>query len=177
MARHHARADFQYRQRGISRLVKLNLENRTAAHPEEHLGLGWIKAVGHVRSHMPMLPGSPPACAMMNHIYLDQHQILSIGLMRRRAGGNRLSLAGASRKGFAMGTKAFFAKSRTQFRRLRDDESGNVAPIFALALLPILGFVGAAHDYSRGNSIRTAMQAAIDGTALNMIKSANALTS
>ena len=76
-----------------------------------------------------------------------------------------------------MGTKALFAKSCTQFRHLRDDESGNVAPIFALALLPILGLVGASVDYSRGNSIRTAMQAAVDGTALNMIKSANALTS
>jgi len=46
------------------------------------------------------------------------------------------------------------------------DQRGGVAPIFALAIVPIIGLVGAAVDYSRGNAARTAMQAALDATAL-----------
>ena len=46
------------------------------------------------------------------------------------------------------------------------DQRGGVAPIFALAIIPIIGLVGAAVDYSRGNAARTAMQAALDATAL-----------
>src|SRR5436190_22924375 len=48
---------------------------------------------------------------------------------------------------------------------LRDRRAG-VAPMFALALVPIVGFVGAAIDYSRANSVKVAMQAAVDATAL-----------
>ena len=43
---------------------------------------------------------------------------------------------------------------------------GNVAVTFALSLFPILGLVGAAIDYSRANSVKAAMQAAVDSTAL-----------
>lgn len=43
---------------------------------------------------------------------------------------------------------------------------GNVAVLFAISLLPILGFVGAAIDYSRATKARTAMQAALDSAAL-----------
>jgi Flp pilus assembly protein TadG len=42
--------------------------------------------------------------------------------------------------------------------------------IFAFALVPILIFVGAAIDYSRANSARSSMQAAIDSTALMLSK-------
>ena len=38
--------------------------------------------------------------------------------------------------------------------------------IFAIAILPVLGFVGAAIDYSRASKARTSMQAALDFTAL-----------
>jgi Flp pilus assembly protein TadG len=49
---------------------------------------------------------------------------------------------------------------------------GNVAITFAIATLPILGFVGAAVDYSRANSVKAAMQAALDSTALMLSKEA-----
>ena len=44
--------------------------------------------------------------------------------------------------------------------------------IFALAVIPIFGAVGVAVDYSRGNSARTAMQAALDATTLMIAKEA-----
>ena len=43
---------------------------------------------------------------------------------------------------------------------------GNVAVIFAITLVPVLGLIGAAIDYSRINSARSSMQAALDSTAL-----------
>src|SRR5215468_6327801 len=49
---------------------------------------------------------------------------------------------------------------------------GNVAITFAIATLPILGFVGAAVDYSRANSVKAAMQTALDATALMLSKEA-----
>lgn len=42
--------------------------------------------------------------------------------------------------------------------------------IFAIALLPVLSFVGAAVDYSRAAQARSAMQAALDSTALMVSK-------
>ncbi len=39
-------------------------------------------------------------------------------------------------------------------------------PIFALALVPMIGLVGAAVDYSRGNAVRASLQASLDATAL-----------
>jgi Flp pilus assembly protein TadG len=61
------------------------------------------------------------------------------------------------------------------FGRNRD---GNIAVIFALALLPILSFVGVAVDYSRASAARTAMQGALDSTALMVAKdlSSNLIT-
>ena len=52
------------------------------------------------------------------------------------------------------------------------DQRGGVAPMFALAIVPIIGLVGAAVDYSRGNAARTAMQAALDATALMLSRDA-----
>ena len=69
------------------------------------------------------------------------------------------------------------AKLCAQARSLRDDQSGNVAAIFALALVPAVGLIGAAVDYSRGNATRSSMQAAVDATALNLVRSASSLTS
>ena len=46
------------------------------------------------------------------------------------------------------------------------DRRGGVAPLLALAAIPLMGSVGAAVDYSRANSARAAMQAAADGAAL-----------
>jgi Flp pilus assembly protein TadG len=52
------------------------------------------------------------------------------------------------------------------------DTRGGVAPMFALALVPLIGLVGAAVDYSRGNAVRTAMQASLDATALMLSRDA-----
>ena len=49
---------------------------------------------------------------------------------------------------------------------------GGVAPLLALAAIPLMGFVGAAVDFSRATSARTAMQAAVDATALALAKDA-----
>ncbi len=47
---------------------------------------------------------------------------------------------------------------------------GNIAVTFVVALLPLLGFVGAAIDYSRAANARSAMQAALDSTSLMLSK-------
>lgn len=60
--------------------------------------------------------------------------------------------------------------------RFMQDRRGGVAPMFALAIIPLIGLVGAAIDYSRANSVRVGMQAAIDATALAMAKLAPTLT-
>lgn len=62
------------------------------------------------------------------------------------------------------------------FARFWKDRRANVAPIFAIAVIPMIGLTGAAIDYSRANSVRTGMQAAIDATALAMAKLAPGLT-
>ena len=66
---------------------------------------------------------------------------------------------------------------RQKLRELRGAEGGNVAVIFTIALLPIVGLTGAAIDYSRASSVKTAMQAALDATSLAMAKEAANLTS
>jgi Flp pilus assembly protein TadG len=48
--------------------------------------------------------------------------------------------------------------------------------MFALAIVPIIGFVGAAVDFSRGNAARTAMQASLDATALMLSRDAANMT-
>ncbi len=42
--------------------------------------------------------------------------------------------------------------------------------IFTIAAIPLIGFVGAAIDYSRANAARSTMQAALDSTALMLSK-------
>ncbi|HWW46613.1 MAG TPA: TadE/TadG family type IV pilus assembly protein [Xanthobacteraceae bacterium] len=69
----------------------------------------------------------------------------------------------------------FCDRIRRTANRLLRAEHGNVAVMFAFALVPILGLVGAAIDYTRANSARTAMQAALDATALMVSKEAAGL--
>jgi Flp pilus assembly protein TadG len=68
----------------------------------------------------------------------------------------------------------FSASLRNQFRgaarRFIGADEGNIAVIFAIALLPVIGFVGAAIDYTRANSARSSMQSAMDSTALMLSK-------
>ena len=60
--------------------------------------------------------------------------------------------------------------------RFVHDRRGGVAPMFAIAVIPVLGLVGAAVDYSRANSIRAGLQSALDATSLAMAKLAPTLT-
>jgi Flp pilus assembly protein TadG len=59
--------------------------------------------------------------------------------------------------------------------RFFKDRQGGVAPLLALAIIPLVGTVGAAVDYSRANAVRTAMQNALDSTALMLSRDAQNL--
>ena len=70
---------------------------------------------------------------------------------------------------------AMFVASITRYireaaRRFIGANKGNVAVIFTIASIPVIGFVGAAIDYSRANMARSAMQSAMDSTALMLSK-------
>jgi Mg-chelatase subunit ChlD len=60
--------------------------------------------------------------------------------------------------------------------RFRQDRTAGVAPLLALAIIPVMGAVAAAVDYSRANNIRTAFQSALDSTALMLSKDGKDLT-
>lgn len=66
-----------------------------------------------------------------------------------------------------------FFQLLSSFRR---NTRGNVAIMFGLAIVPLVGFVGAAVDYTRANNARSAMQQALDSTALMLSKDAATLT-
>jgi Flp pilus assembly protein TadG len=57
------------------------------------------------------------------------------------------------------------------------DRRGSIVPMFALSLIPTVGLVGAAVDYTRANSVRTVLQSSLDATTLAMAQSASSLTS
>jgi Flp pilus assembly protein TadG len=75
-----------------------------------------------------------------------------------------------------MTKRSLFSLLLDGLRAFSSDRSGNVMITFALATIPIIGFTGAAVDYSRGNSAKAAMQAATDATALILSKEAQGLT-
>jgi Flp pilus assembly protein TadG len=52
----------------------------------------------------------------------------------------------------------------------REGRKANVAVIFALAIVPVVGGVGAALDYAQANSNRSSMQKALDSTGLALAK-------
>jgi Flp pilus assembly protein TadG len=62
------------------------------------------------------------------------------------------------------------------FARFWKSRDGSIIPMFAFAIIPVLGFVGLAIDYSGAGSARTAMQAALDATALMLSKDATKLS-
>ncbi|MGL4441763.1 MAG: pilus assembly protein TadG-related protein [Bosea sp. (in: a-proteobacteria)] len=59
---------------------------------------------------------------------------------------------------------------KRMMRRFGRDERGNVAIIFGLALLPMMGLTGAAVDYGRASQLRTKMATATDAAVLAAIK-------
>lgn len=61
-------------------------------------------------------------------------------------------------------------QARHAAHRFTRNERGNVAMIFAVSLVPLLGFVGAAIDYSRTTSARSSMKVALDSAALMVSK-------
>ena len=65
---------------------------------------------------------------------------------------------------------AIFSRVNEATRRFANAKEGNIAVLFAIAAVPVLSFVGAAIDYTRANSARSSMQAALDSTALMLAK-------
>jgi Flp pilus assembly protein TadG len=55
-------------------------------------------------------------------------------------------------------------------RRFCTDARGNFAIFFGLAIIPVVGAMGAAFDYSLANASRTDLQASLDNTALMLSK-------
>jgi len=78
-----------------------------------------------------------------------------------------------------MRNSVIFNRVRTAAGQFAKADQGNIAVLFAIAAVPILSFVGAAIDYTRANSARSSMQAALDSTALMLAKdlSDNTITS
>jgi Flp pilus assembly protein TadG len=76
-----------------------------------------------------------------------------------------------------MANTSLIATLRQRLRELRTANGANVTVTFALATIPMVGFVGAAVDYSHANAVKAAMQMAADSTALMLSKNASTLTS
>src|SRR6185312_12401791 len=84
-----------------------------------------------------------------------------------RPGGNGLTSHILVR---AMLDSVIFRRVRTAARRFAGANEGNIAILFGIAVIPIISFVGAAIDYTRANSARSSMQAALDSTSLMLSK-------
>ena len=65
-----------------------------------------------------------------------------------------------------------WVKFRSILRAFCSARRGNVAVTFAIAVIPLMGFVGAGYDYSHANSVKADLQAALDSTALMLAKDA-----
>jgi Flp pilus assembly protein TadG len=57
--------------------------------------------------------------------------------------------------------------------RFRANERGNVAMLFALSLVPIIGMTGLAVDYARLTNLKEVLQSSIDSAALSLAASAS----
>ena len=56
--------------------------------------------------------------------------------------------------------------------RFWKNRQGSVAPLLGIAIIPLMGAVGAAVDYTRASAARTAFQASLDSAALMLSKTA-----
>ena len=56
--------------------------------------------------------------------------------------------------------------------RFFKDRKGGVAPFMAIAAIPLMGMTGAAVDYTRANTVKAAMQSALDSAGLMLSKDA-----
>lgn len=77
------------------------------------------------------------------------------------------------RRGWLNGHPAFM----TALKSFGSDRRAGVATIFAITALPLMASVGVAVDYSRAFSSKSAMQAALDSTALTLAKQVSTGTS
>src|SRR6185437_16930598 len=68
---------------------------------------------------------------------------------------------------------SLWTKLCSSLRAFRLAHAGNVAITFAFATLPLITFVGFAVDYSRANSVKSALQSALDSTSLMLSKEAS----
>jgi Flp pilus assembly protein TadG len=68
--------------------------------------------------------------------------------------------------------QSLLSRFRRAAHRFAAERQGNVAITFGLSLIPVLALTGAAVDYSRANSMKAEMQAALDSTALMVSKTA-----
>jgi Putative Flp pilus-assembly TadE/G-like/von Willebrand factor type A domain len=75
-----------------------------------------------------------------------------------------------------MRTKTFVDYLCTPLARFRTAKGGNTVIIFAIAMIPMIGLVGAAVDYSRANSVKAAMQSAVDSAALMLSRDVQSLS-
>jgi Flp pilus assembly protein TadG len=71
-----------------------------------------------------------------------------------------------------MSTDSILARFRQTVRNFCSASRGNVAMLFGLLMIPLIGSVGAAIDYSRFNSVKVDLQGAIDSIALSLTKEA-----
>lgn len=67
-------------------------------------------------------------------------------------------------------------KSWKSWKSLRKDQGGNVAMMFGLALVPMIGAAGVAIDYSRLSMARVRLQSALDAGILSAAKNTAVLT-
>ena len=59
-------------------------------------------------------------------------------------------------------------------QRFIQNRAGAVAPMFAIAAIPLIGVIGAAVDYSRAATIRTQLLAAADAASLGSVRKSSA---
>src|SRR5665213_55409 len=75
-----------------------------------------------------------------------------------------------------MRIQELYSRIRRTLSSFASAHHGNVVITFSLLTLPLIVGVGAAVDYNRATSIKAAMQAALDSTALMLAKNAGTLT-
>jgi Flp pilus assembly protein TadG len=68
-----------------------------------------------------------------------------------------------------MSVPQFAGRVAALISRFRRDKKANIAVIFAIALLPIMSFIGAAVDYSLATRMRAKLQSAADGASVASI--------
>ena len=72
--------------------------------------------------------------------------------------------------------KTVWTNLRRVFGEFCKSNRANVALTFGVAVIPVIGFIGAAVDYSRANSVKASLQAALDSTSLMISREVGSLS-